>query len=79
MVQQQGRRACLDSKGGNDAPGPDQVVLAQVVQRLIQDDSSRLEPHWLLELDALELLQVLHIYQAAAYNLYEGFLRRRSV
>ncbi len=50
----------LDGKGGNDAPGPDQVVLAQVVEGLIQDDGSSLEPHRLLELDALELLQVLH-------------------
>ena len=54
------KAACLDSQGGNDAPGAHQVVLAQVVQGLIQDDSARLEPHGLLELDALELFQVLH-------------------
>ena len=49
----------LDSKGGNDAPCPNEVGLAQVVQGLIQNDGARLEPHRLLELDAVELLQVL--------------------
>lgn len=52
--------ACLESEGGDDAASPDQVVLAQVVQGLVQDDGPSLEPHGLLELDALELLQILH-------------------
>lgn len=54
------KAACLYSEGGNDAPGAHQVVLPQVVQGLVQDDSTGLEPHGFLEFDALELLQVLH-------------------
>ena len=53
------RSADLDSQGGNDASGANKIVLAQVVQGLIQDDCTSLEPYWLLKLDALELLQVL--------------------
>lgn len=60
--------ACLESKGGDDAAGPDQVVLAQVVQGLVQDDGSSLEPHRLLELDALELLQILHRHRSASFT-----------
>lgn len=49
----------LDCQGSNDASGANKVVLAQVVQGLVQNDCSSLEPYWLLELDALKLLQIL--------------------
>ena len=48
--------ADLDTQGSNDASGTDEVVLAQVIQGLIEDDCTSLEPYWLLELDAPKLL-----------------------
>lgn len=50
----------LDTQSCQDAPGANKVILAQVVQGLVQDDSASLEPHRLLELEARKLLQVLH-------------------